>query len=74
MFSLIFADVKIVRIKLCELFKFATPKQAHDAPFPFDKFPPPKLLYGPIDVDGRKAKSIGEILLRERKIETVLLQ
>jgi hypothetical protein len=73
MSSLVFVEMKVAGIKLGQSFKFAAPKQAHGATLPFDKFLPPELLYGPIDVDGRKAESISEILLRERKIETVLL-
>lgn len=71
--SLIFADMKVGGIKLCQPFKFAAPKQAHDASFPFNEFLPPELLNSPIEVDGRKAARIGEILLRERQVEAVVL-
>jgi hypothetical protein len=54
--------------------KFLAPEQRHEAAFPFDQAATPKLLCGAVEVHKRKAASIRENLLSERKAKLIIAQ
>jgi hypothetical protein len=66
--------VKITRIELSQRLELAALKQPDHASLPFNESPLPEFLDGPVDVHGREATRISEILLPKRKFETVILQ